>query len=88
MGPVSLNSDDSDVLIGDGLVRNKSLIANDTFSKIDNEIINISKISLDNAIKILKKNRVLLDKLVDILLNRETIDNDIFKQNTFDLLKV
>ena len=88
MGPVSLNSDDSDVLIGDGLVRNKSLIANDTFSKIDNEIINISKISLDNAIKILQKNRVLLDKLVDILLNRETIDNDIFKQNTFDLLKV
>jgi len=75
-------------LIGDGLVRNKSQIADNTFSKIDNEIINISKISLNNSIKILKKNRALLDKLVDILLNQEIIDKKVFKLTTSKLLKV
>ncbi len=57
-------------------------------SRIDNEIINISKISLNNSIKILNKNRVLLDKLVDILLNQETIDKKVFKLTTSKLLKI
>ena len=44
--------------------------------------------SLKNSIKILKKNRVLLDKLFDILLNQETIDKKVFKLTTSKLLKV
>ena len=68
--------------------RRKPLIAENTSSRIDNEIINISKISLNNSIKILKKNRVLLDKLVDILLIQETIDKNVFKLTTSKLLKV
>ena len=87
IGPVSIDNN-NDVLIGDGLVRNKSAIADNTYSMIDNEIINISKISLNNAIGIIRKNRILLEKLVEILLNLETIDNNIFKKITFDLLKV
>ena len=63
-------------------------MAENTNSRIDNEIIKISKISLNNSIKILKKNRVLLDKLVDILLNQETIDKKVFKLTTSKLLKV
>ena len=39
-------------------------------------------------IEILKKNRLLLDKLVDILLNQETIDKQVFKLTTSKLLKV
>ena len=87
IGPVSIDNN-NDILIGDGFVRNKSLIADDTYSKIDNEIINISKISLSNSINIIRKNRILLEKLVEILLNLETIDNKIFKKITFNLLKV
>ena len=68
--------------------RRTPLIAENTSSKIDKEIINISKISLNNSIKILKENRVLLDKLVDILLNQETIDKKVFKLTTSKLLKV
>ena len=34
------------------------------------------------------KNRILLEKLVEILLNKETIENKTFKKITFDLLKV
>ena len=74
--------------LGDGLFRRKPLIAENTSSRIDNEIIKISKISLNNSIKILTRNRVLLDKLVDILLNQETIDKKVFKLTTTKLLKV
>jgi len=88
IGPISMDSDNNEMYLGDGLFRRKPLIAENTSSRIDNEIINISKISLNNAIKILKKNRVLLDKLVDILLNQETIDKKVFKLTTSKLLKV
>ena len=87
IGPVSLESN-NDILIGDGFIRNKSIIADNTYSKIDNEIINISKISLQNSMNLILKNRILLEKLVEILLNKETIENKTFKKITFDLLKV
>jgi len=88
IGPISMDSDNNEMFLGDGLFRRKPLIAENTSSKIDNEIINISKISLNNSIKILKKNRVLLDELVEILLNEETIDKKVFKLTTSKLLKV
>ena len=87
IGPLSLESS-GEISIGDGFVRNKSIIADNTYSRIDNEIINISKISLNNAINILNNNRILLEKLVELLLITETIENNIFKKITFDLLKV
>ena len=88
MGPISMESNSSDRLLGEGLFGRKPDIADNTSFRIDNEIIKISKISLNNSIEILKKNRVLLDKLVDILLNQETIDKQLFKLTTSKLLKV
>ncbi len=87
IGPVSIDSGNN-LLLGDGLIGRKSPIADNTYSKVDNEIINISKICLNNSINILKKNRVLLDKLVDILLKLETVDKNIFKKTTYDLLEI
>ena len=83
-----MESDNNEMLMGEGLFRRKPLIAENTSSRIDNEIIRLSKISLNNSIEILNKNRVLLDKLVDILLNLETIDKQVFKLTTSKLLKV
>ena len=88
MGPISMESNSRDMPLGEGLFGRKPLIADNTSFRIDNEIIKISKISLNNSIEILKKNRVLLDKLVDILLNQETIDKQLFKLTTSKLLKV
>ena len=83
------NSDDnSEVEEIDLLVMKEPIIADNTCSKIDNEIINISKISLNNAINIISNNRILLEKLVEILIIKETIENNIFKKITSDLLKV
>ena len=83
-----MDSNNNEMFLGDGLFTRKPLIAENTSSKIDNEIIKISKISLNNSIKILKKNRVLLDKLVEILLHQETIDKKVFKLTTSKFLKV
>ncbi len=87
IGPISLE-DSAQISIGDSLIRKESIIADNTYSKIDNEIINISKISLNNAINIISNNRILLEKLVEILIIKETIQNNIFKKITSDLLKV
>ena len=88
MGPISMDPDNNDLFVGEGLFRRKPLIADNTSSMIDNEIIKISKISLNNSITILKNNRVLLDKLVDILMNVETVDKKLFKVTSSKLLKV
>ena len=83
-----MDSENSDMFLGEGFFGRKSMIADNTSSKIDDEIIKISKISLNNSIKILNKNRILLDKLVDIILNSETIDKQLFKLTSSELLKV
>tara|TARA_Y100000589_G_scaffold17872_1_gene14853 strand:- start:10043 stop:11800 length:1758 start_codon:yes stop_codon:yes gene_type:complete len=88
IGPVSIDIQTDKIFLGNSLLKNKSLIANKTSSKVDNEIINISKISLNNAINIIHMNRLLLDKLVDILIYEETIDNYRFKEIASELLKV
>ena len=87
IGPLSLEKS-NDISIGDGFFTNNSIIADNTFSKVDREIINISKISLNNAKNIIENNRFLLEKLVEILLIKETIENNIFKKITYELLKV
>ena len=87
MGPISLENS-NELSIVDGFIRNKSIIADNTYSKIDNEIINISKIALNNAINIISNNRILLEKLVELLIIKETIENNIFKKISFDLIKV
>ncbi|MBO8204543.1 ATP-dependent zinc metalloprotease FtsH [Prochlorococcus marinus] len=88
IGPISMDSENSDIYMGEGLFRRKPLIADNTSSMIDNEIIKITNISLKNSIEILKRNRLLLDKLVDILLTVETVDKQLFKSTSSKLLKV
>ena len=86
IGPISIESNSSNLSIGEGFIRKNSPVADNTYSKIDNEIIKISKVCLNNSKNILQQNRVLLDKLVDILLHHETIDKNIFKKVSVDLL--
>ena len=88
IGPVSLQSKNDEIFLGNTLLRNKSLIAEKTSKLIDNEIIKISKKSLKNASNIIIKNRILLEKLVEILSEEETIDARRFKEISFNLLKV
>jgi cell division protease FtsH len=52
----------------------------ETASSIDNEVLSIIKNAHNNAIKILKENRQLLDRLSKYLLDKETITGEEFKK--------
>ncbi len=88
MGPVNNSQNDNEVFLGNSLLRNKSLIADKTAKQIDKEIMDISKKALNNSINIITNNRSLLDKLADILVIEETIDNKRFSEIVSTSLKV
>ena len=88
IGPVCLDQNNDEVFLGNSLLRNKSLIADKTSSIIDNQIIKISKEALSNAILKIKNNRSMLEKIVEVLINEETIDGNRFKELSKKLLKV
>ena len=88
LGPVNTSQDSSEVFLGNSLLRNKSSIADITTKQIDEEIMEISKKALFNSMNVISKNRYLLDKIVDVLMNEETIDNKRFVGLVSSSLKV
>ncbi|WP_035985208.1 ATP-dependent zinc metalloprotease FtsH [Leptolyngbya sp. KIOST-1] len=79
LGPVALESMDNQVFLGRNLMpRNE--VSEEMASKIDAQVRNIALSCLDRARTILRENRVLMDHLVDVLLERETVDGEEFRQ--------
>ena len=87
IGPVSLNQENNEVFLGNSLLKNKSLIADKTSTIIDNQIIDISKNALESSISIIRRNRALLEKIVDVLIDEETINGERFKELATNILK-
>ena len=88
IGPVNISQNNEDIFLGNSLLRNKSTIADKTSLQIDNEIMKIAKDSLNKSIQIIERNRILLDKLVDLLIHEETINKQKFCELASKLLKV
>ena len=88
LGPVCLDQNNNEIFLGNSLLRNKSSLADKTSSIIDNQIIKISKEALANAVSKIKKNRSILEKIVEILIDEETIDSNRFKELSTNHLKV
>nr|QCI05336.1 Cell division protein FTSH [Compsothamnion thuyoides] len=73
IGPLSLESEDTNPFLG------KSMNINNEYSdevaiKIDRQIQMIIKECHNKTLEIIRNNRVIIDKLVDILIEQETID--------------
>ena len=51
-----------------------------TATEIDNEVMRILKNSYDEAIRILRENREVMDKLAEFLITKETITGKEFMQ--------
>ena len=88
IGPVCLDQNNDEVFLGNSLLRNKSLIADKTTTIIDNQIISISKEALANSVLKIRNNRSMLEKIVEVLIDEETIDGNRFKELSTNLLKV
>jgi len=79
IGPLSLESETSNPFLG------RNMSSNDEYSdeiaiKIDNQIKNIVDQCHLKALSIIKENRVIIDYLVDILIEKETIEGSEFRQ--------
>ncbi|MEG3438167.1 ATP-dependent zinc metalloprotease FtsH [Pannus brasiliensis CCIBt3594] len=78
LGPVALE-EERDSYLGGGFAGNSELSL-EMMAKIDAQVRSLVKQCHDLATKIVRENRVAVDRLVDILIEQETIDGDRFRQ--------
>nr|QCI08655.1 Cell division protein FTSH [Sphondylothamnion multifidum] len=75
IGPLSLENEDSNPFLGRGM-GNSNDYSDEIAIKIDKQIQLIIEECHKNTLIIIKNNRVIIDKLVDILIEKETIDGE------------
>lgn len=78
LGPMSLEEQNSQVFLGGGL--NRSEYSEEISSRIDSQVREIVEQCHQNARQIIRNNRVAIDRLVDLLIEKETIDGDEFRK--------
>jgi len=79
IGPLSLENEDSNPFLGRGM-GNTNEYSDEVAIKIDKQIQEIVEECHIKTIDIIKNNRVIIDKLVDILIEKETIDGQEFRK--------
>lgn len=79
IGPLSLESQNSDPFLG-RTMGSSSQYSEDIASRIDMQVRAIIQHCHTETVQIIKDNRVVIDKLVDLLIEKETIDGDEFRQ--------
>ena len=75
IGPLSLESEDSNPFLGRGM-SSGSEYSDEIAIKIDRQVHDIVSECYQNVLKIIADNRVVIDKLVDLLIEQETIDGE------------
>ncbi|HLO85096.1 MAG TPA: ATP-dependent zinc metalloprotease FtsH2 [Nostocaceae cyanobacterium] len=79
LGPLSLESQQGEVFLGrDWMTRSDYSEA--IASRIDSQVRTIVEECYENAKKIMREHRSVADRLVDLLIEKETIDGDEFRQ--------
>ncbi|NEQ39022.1 MAG: ATP-dependent zinc metalloprotease FtsH [Okeania sp. SIO3I5] len=79
LGPMSLETGQSEVFLGRDMMT-RSEYSNEIASRIDSQVRTIVEHCYENACQIMRDNRVVIDRLVDLLIEKETIDGDEFRQ--------
>lgn len=79
IGPLSLESGETNPFLGRGM-GNSSEYSDEIAIKIDQQIQSIVKECHKKTTQIIRDNRVVIDRLVDLLIERETINGEEFRQ--------
>ncbi|MFN4278996.1 ATP-dependent zinc metalloprotease FtsH2 [Thermosynechococcus sp.] len=79
LGPLSLESQNGEVFLGRDLV-SRTEYSEEIAARIDAQVRELVQHSYELAIKIIRENRVVIDRLVDLLVEKETIDGEEFRQ--------
>ncbi|MBW4618661.1 MAG: ATP-dependent zinc metalloprotease FtsH [Cyanosarcina radialis HA8281-LM2] len=79
LGPVSLESDSGEVFLGRDW-QARSEYSEEIASRIDDRVRSIVQHCYDIARELIQEHRDLVDTLVELLLEKETIEGDLFRQ--------
>lgn len=79
LGPLSLETQNGEVFLGRDLV-SRTEYSEEIAARIDAQVRELVQHSYELAIKIIRENRVVIDRLVDLLVEKETIDGEEFRQ--------
>jgi len=79
IGPLALENQTSDPFLG-RTMGSSSEYSEDIASRIDMQIRSIIQHCHNETLEIIKDNRIIIDKLVDLLIEKETISGDEFRQ--------
>ncbi len=79
LGPLSLESQSGEVFLGRDWT-SRSEYSNAIACRIDNQVRTIVEECYENAKGMMRENRSVMDRLVDLLVEKETIDGEEFRQ--------
>lgn len=79
LGPLSLESQTGEVFLGRDLM-SRSEYSEEIASRIDAQVRSIVEHCYDDGKRIIRENRTAIDRLVDLLIEKETIDGEEFRQ--------
>ena len=79
LGPVALGGQGGEVFLGAGLT-SRAEYSEEVASRIDDQVRQIAEHGHQLARKIIRENREVIDRLVDLLIEKETIDGEELKQ--------
>ncbi|MBC6478301.1 MAG: ATP-dependent metallopeptidase FtsH/Yme1/Tma family protein [Hormoscilla sp. GM7CHS1pb] len=79
LGPLSLESQTGEVFLGRDLM-SRSEYSEEIASRIDAQVRSIVEHCYDDGKRIIRENRAAIDRLVDLLIEKETIDGEEFRQ--------
>ncbi len=79
LGLVALETQNSDVFLGRDWV-NRSEYSEEMATKIDHQVRTLAVSCYQEACRIIRENRALVDRLVDLLIEQETIEGEQFRK--------
>ncbi|MGD1808603.1 ATP-dependent zinc metalloprotease FtsH2 [Dapis sp. BLCC M126] len=79
LGPMSLETGQSEVFLGRDMMT-RSEYSDEIASRIDSQVRTIVAHCYEDACQMMRDQRVVIDRLVDLLIEKETIDGDEFRQ--------
>jgi cell division protease FtsH len=79
LGPVALEADAGEVFLGRDWLRSDPHYSRETGNRIDTLVRSLARESLQEAINLLAPRRALIDRLVDLLIEQETLGGEEFR---------
>lgn len=79
IGPLSLEGQNTEVFLGNNLM-SRSEYSEEIAARIDHQVREIVSQCYQSTLNLIYENRAAIDRIVDILIEKETMDGEEFRQ--------